>query len=137
MKCTNCSDYTHHITRCPFINYVPNKKKLIQNIWIDNNRKQIRNPVIIRGQKRTTKSLSYLDSLHNAAAQILIDLNYYDNKEELQERLIQIEKVRYMDRYKSESQNKNNSSIVLDQEKPNIKVPDFNHEIVQDLLKRK
>lgn len=95
MECWNCNDKTHLFAKCPFINYVPNKKKLIQRISMENNRKQIRNSVAVtRRHRRTIKSTTYLDASHYAAAQILIDLNFYDNNEELEERLNQIEKVR-------------------------------------------
>ena len=95
-------------------------KKLIQNIWIDNNRKQIRNPVIIKRQKRPIKSLSYLDSLHNAAAQILIDLNYYDNLDELLERINQIQKIRKDD----ENFEKDDDITIENEMVSNLFVPD-------------
>ncbi len=79
-----------------------------------------------RREMRSIRPTAYIDVAHEAAAQVLIDLNLFSNLDDLLQRINQIEEVRKDDRHFKSMDYESDDSINSDT-KYTVVVPDVSH----------
>ncbi|KAL4460254.1 hypothetical protein ABPG74_000005 [Tetrahymena malaccensis] len=82
-KCFSCGQFQHRIQDCPFVNYIPNKDKILINYKIETNQDRNQNYEIRKKNMKHDKTISIQKQIQEEIVNFLIEKNLYENLNEL------------------------------------------------------
>ncbi|KAL4507295.1 hypothetical protein ABPG72_002088 [Tetrahymena utriculariae] len=82
-KCFSCGQFQHLIKDCPYVNYIPNKDKILINYKIETIQERSQNHDIRKKILKHDKTISIQKQIQEEVVNFLIEKNLYENLNEL------------------------------------------------------